>query len=140
MDMGQMRDITADLRQRLSCIRLERGKLHKRLRALEARQRNLEALLVDEENKFRADKQLSLFSEMADPRKTQPSALREFLIDTLSNRQEASLSDLMRQACQQGILESHASARALNMTLINLRRRGCIERLPSGLWRKTEIA
>jgi hypothetical protein len=129
-----MRDIRPDLRQRLSRIARERDKMHQRLRELETRQRNLETLLADEESKFNDEQQLPLFDDTPNRRTTRAGVLREFVAESLSDGRQASLSDLMRLACGRGILEPHASARALNMTLINLYRRGLIERLPSGLW------
>jgi hypothetical protein len=133
-----MRDIRPDLRQRLRCIARERDKMHQRVRELEARQRIIETLLADEEAKSKDEQQLPLFDGLAQHRPSRAGALREFVIETLSDGREASLSDLMRLAFERGILEPRASARTLNMTLINLYRRGCAERLPNGLWRRAK--
>jgi hypothetical protein len=130
-----MRDIRPDLRQRLRCIARERGKMHQRLRELEASQRNIEALLAHEEAKSKDGQQLTLFNNLPEHRVERARALRELIVQTLSDGRETSLSDLMRLAHERGILDPHASARILNMTLINLYRCGCAERLPTGLWR-----
>jgi hypothetical protein len=77
---------------------------------------------------------ISLYND----RQANARLLKGFVIDTLSDGREASLSNLVRLARERGVLKPHASARALNMTLINLQRRGSTERLSNGLWRKVK--
>jgi hypothetical protein len=93
-----MRDIRPDLRQRLHCIARERSKIHQRLRELEASQRNIEALLADEEAKSHDEQQLTLFNNLPEPRVARAGALRDLIVQALSDGREASLSDLMRLA------------------------------------------
>jgi hypothetical protein len=130
-----LRDIRPDLRQRMRRIAGEREKMHKRLRELEISQCNLETLLAEEEKKFHDGPQLSLFDDVPCRRQLRAAKLRTFVLDALSDGRETSLSNLIALARKRGILEPQASARALNMILINLHRGGSTERLANGIWR-----
>jgi hypothetical protein len=69
--------------------------MYQRLRKLEARQRNIETLLADEEAKSKDEQQLTLFGNLADHWLSRAGALREFVVEALSDGRETSISDLM---------------------------------------------
>jgi hypothetical protein len=121
-----MRDIRADLRERLAATVRQRIEL-------EARESRLQELLRDE--------------EVSQPLRIQPAScpgskqptdgprLREFVLGSLKDGHEWSLEALKEHACGIGLTTAGASGRALSITLVNLFRQGLVTRGPAGKWR-----
>jgi hypothetical protein len=127
-----MRDIRADLRERLEVTARERSQLVERLRALEARERCLRALLTEEE--------LPTTGVHAPPPAGEPhgTRLREFVFGSLADGHDWSLEQLKEHARGIGLMTIGATGRSLNITLVNLLREGLVARLPNGRWRRLE--
>jgi hypothetical protein len=123
-----MRDIRADLRERIVATVRQRVEL-------EARERHLRALLRDEEFSQLLPHQPA--SCPASNEATDPPRLREFVLGSLEDGHAWSLDALKEHACGIGLM-SEASGRALNITLVNLFRKGLVTRLPDGKWRLRE--
>ncbi len=117
-----MRDIRADLLERLEATVKQRTEL-------EARERRLRALLRDEE--ISHVHQLPSVSSEA----TSTARLREFVLGSLEDGREWRLEDLKEHAHGLGLTTVGATGRSLNIILVNLRREGLVVRLPSGRWR-----
>jgi hypothetical protein len=128
-----MRDIRSDLLERLQATVRERTELSKRLRALEAQEQRLRALLQDEEI---ARLRPPLLSPLPDP--APGIRLREFVLGSLADGHAWSLDDLKRQARGLGLTTVGASGRALNITLVNLLREDLVMRLANGRWRSRD--
>lgn len=113
-----MRDIRADLRERLKATEKERAHL-------EERERRLRALLADEEEGDR-------------PRNPTPPVddggvrLRELVLGSLKDGHDWTLKE---HAQGVGMTTFGALGRSLNITLVNLLRRGIVTRLRDGRWR-----
>ena len=130
-----MRDIRADLRDRIDATVKQRTEL-------EARERRLRALLRDEEvSQFR---QLQPAFRRGPNEATDGPRLREFVLGSLNDGHDWSLEALKEQACAIGLTTNGASGRALNITLVNLLRERLVMRLPNGKWRlrdqRTQLA
>lgn len=121
-----MRDISADLRERLKATVKQRVEL-------EARERRLRALLRDEEVSQCC--QLQPASCRISNETTDGPRLREFVLGSLKDGHDWSLEALKGQAGGMGLTTSGASGRALNITLVNLLRQGLVMRLQDGKWR-----
>jgi hypothetical protein len=130
-----MRDISADLRDRIDATVKQRTEL-------EARERRLRALLRDEE--------VSQFRQLQAAFRRDPNEaidrprLRDFVLGSLKDGHDWSLKGLKEHACGIGLTTSGASGRALNITLVNLLRQGLVMRLQDGKWRlrdqRTQLA
>lgn len=121
-----MRDIRADLRERLAATARQRIEL-------EAREHRLRALLRDEE--VSQPLKLQPASRPVPKEPTDGPRLREFVLGSLKDGHDWSLEALKEHACGIGLTTSSASGRALNITLVNLLRRGLVTRLQDGKWR-----
>ena len=124
MELG-MRDIRADLRERLETTVRQRTEL-------EARERHLRALLRDEENcnvHQLPPAPCAISSEGASGVR-----LREFVLGSLEDGHDWSLGDLKEHAYGLGLTTLGASGRSLNITLVNLLRAGLVVRLRNGRW------
>ena len=117
-----MRDIRSDLRERLEATVKQRNELNGRVRALEAQEQRLRALLNDEE--FSHVHQLPLASCPPSSEATGGGRLREFVLGSLQDGHDWSLQDLKEQAHGIGLTTVGASGRSLNITLVNLLRGG----------------
>jgi hypothetical protein len=125
-----MRDVRSDLQERLQATVQERMELGKRLRALEAREQRLRALLQDEEIARRRQSQL-----LPLPDAGQGIRLREFVLGSLADGHAWRLDDLKEQARGLGLTTVGATGRSLNITLVNLLREDLVTRLADGRWR-----
>lgn len=133
-----MRDIRSDLRERLEATVKQRNELSGRVRALEAQEQRLRALLNDEE--FSHVHQLPLDSCPPSSETTGGSRLREFVLGSLRDGHDWSLQDLKEHAHGLGLTTVGASGRSLNITLVNLLREGLVIRLRNGRWRYQDQA
>ena len=86
-----MRDIRSDLRERLEATVKQRNELNARVRALEAQEQRLRALLNDEE--FSHVHQLPLASCPLSSEATGGARLREFVLGSLQDGHDWSLQD-----------------------------------------------
>jgi hypothetical protein len=121
-----MRDIRADLRERLAAMARQRVEL-------EVRERRLQALLRDEE--VSQSIQLQPASSLVSNEATDGPRLREFVLGSLEDGHDWSLEALKEHACGIGLTRTGTSGRALNITLVNLLRQGLVMRLQDGKWR-----
>jgi hypothetical protein len=124
-------DIRPHLLERIDAIVRQRAQL-------EAREHRLRALLQDEEVSHRHQRQRAdcpTISEMADG-----ARLREFVLGTLQDGKAWSLGDLKEHAQGVGMTTAGASGRTLNITLVNLIRKGLVTRLQNGRWRLRDQA
>lgn len=128
-----MRDIRSDLRERLEATVKLRHELNGRVRALEAQEQRLRALLNDEE--FLRVHQLQLAPSAPASEATGGARLREFVLGSLEDRHDWSLDDLKEHAHGLGLTTVGASGRSLNIVLVNLLRAGLVTRLQNGRWR-----
>jgi hypothetical protein len=129
-----MRNIRADLLERLNATVAQRNEMTKQLRALEARERCLKALLSDEERPCGPFQQLSpLWLPTGEA--TSGLQLREFILGSLADGHAWSLEALKEHACGIGLTTSGASGRALNITLVNLLRERLVMRVQDRKWR-----
>ena len=128
-----MRDIRSDLRERLEATVKQRNELNGRVRALEAQEQRLRALLNDEE--FSHVHQLPLASCPPSSEATGGGRLREFVLGSLQDGHDWSLQGLKEQAHGIGLTTVGASGRSLNITLVNLLREGLVTRASNGRWR-----
>jgi hypothetical protein len=128
-----MRDIRSDLRERLEATVMQCNELSGRVRALEAQEQRLRALLNDEE--FSHVHQLPLGSCPPSSEATGGGRLREFVLGSLQDGHDWSLQDLKEHAHGLGLTTVGASGRSLNITLVNLLREGLVMRLRNGRWR-----
>jgi hypothetical protein len=121
-----MRDIRADLRERLEATVRQRVEL-------ETRERRLRALLRDEEN---SDiHQLVPDGCGISGEGASGARLRAFVLGSLEDGHDWSLDDLKEHAQGLGLTTAGASGRSLNIVLVNLRREGLVVRLRNGRWR-----
>jgi hypothetical protein len=127
-----MRDIRTDLRERLKMTTKQRTELTERVRALEARERRLRALLAEE-----AFPSMSLHTSHLSS-ESQATSLREFVLGSLADGHDWSLEQLKEHARGTGVLMLGAAGRSLNITLVNLLREGAVTRLQNGRWRRRE--
>lgn len=125
-----MRDIRADLRERLRVAAKERAQLIERVRTLEVRERRLRALLTEEELPTPGTHTPSLAGEHHGRR------LREFVLGSLDDGHDWSLEQLKEHARGIGLMTVGTAGRSLNITLVNLLREGLVARLPNGRWRR----
>jgi len=126
-----VRDLRADLRERLEVMAKEHAEMCERLRALEARQQRLQAVLRDEEG---ANGE-TLIAPHTSGHAASGARLRELVLQSLADGQERELNDLKGIAREKGLTTTGASGRTLNIILVNLHRRGLVTRLPNGKWR-----
>jgi len=124
-----MRDIRADLWERLNVTAKERTQLIERVRTLEAREKRLRALLTEEE--------LASTRHRAGPLPGEPHGvrLREFILGSLEDGHDWSLEQLKEHARGIGLTTVGATGRSLNIVLVNLLRRGLVIRVHNGRWR-----
>jgi hypothetical protein len=132
-----MRDIRSDLRERLEATVKQRSELNGRVRALEAREQRLRALLNDEE--FSHVHQLPPASSPSSDA-TGGARLREFVLGSLQDGHDWSLQNLKEHAYGMGLTTLGASGRSLNITLVNLLREGLVTRARNGRWRLRDQA
>ena len=132
-----MRDIRADLLERLNATVEQRNEVTKQLRALEARERCLRALLSDEERPCGPFQQLSPLW-LPSGEASDGAQLREFVLGSLADGHDWSLEQLKQHAHGLGLTTTGASGRVLNIALVNLLRQGSVVRLPSGRWRRRD--
>jgi len=129
-----MRNIRADLLERLNATIEQRVEVTKQLRVLETRERCLRALLSDEERRATHVQQLSPLW-LPSGEASDCAQLREFVLGSLADGHDWSLEQLKQHACGLGLTSNGASGRVLNIVLVNLLRQGLVVRLPSGRWR-----
>jgi hypothetical protein len=127
-----MRDIRADLRERLELTVKQRTQLMERVRALETRERRLRALLTEEDLPSTSLHTPSFAGEPHGRR------LREFVLGSLDDGHDWALEQLKEHARGIGLMTIGAAGRSLNITLVNLLREGLVARLPNGRWRIRE--
>jgi hypothetical protein len=133
-----MRDIRSDLRERLEATVQQRNELNAKIRALEAQEQRLRALLSDEE--FMHVHERSLASCLPSSEVTGGARLREFVLGSMRDGQEWSLQSLKEHAHGIGLTTVGASGRSLNITLVNLLREGFVTRARDGRWRLRDEA
>ena len=129
-----MRNIQADLLERLNATVAQRREVSQQLRVLEARERCLRALLSDEERRATRAHQLSPLW-LPSGEASDGAQLREFVLGSLADGHDWSLEQLKQHACGLGLTTTGASGRVLNIALVNLLRQGSVVRLPNGRWR-----
>jgi hypothetical protein len=129
-----MRNIRADLVERLNATVEQRREVSKQLRVLEAREQCLRALLSDEERRATHVQQFSALW-LPSAGASDGAKLREFVLGSLADGHDWSLEQLKQHACGLGLTPTGASGRVLNIALVNLLRKGSVIRLPSGRWR-----
>jgi hypothetical protein len=128
-----MRNIEADLLERLNATVTQRREVGQQLRILEVRERCLRALLSDEGRRAMHVQHLSpLWLQSGEA--TNGAQLREFVLGSLADRHDWSLEQLKQHACGRGLTTTGASGRVLNIALVNLLRQGLVVRLPNGRW------
>jgi hypothetical protein len=125
-----MRDIRSDLQERLEATMQQRNELIARVRALEAQEQRLRALLSDEEFAQFQPPSCPVSSEA-----TNGARFREFVLGSLKDGHDWSLQDLKEHAHGLGLTTVGASGRSLNITLVNLLREGLVMRSRDGSWR-----
>jgi hypothetical protein len=135
---AKYRDIRSDLRERLEATVQQRHELNARVRALEAQEQRLRALLNDEE--YSQLHQLPQSSCPLSSELTSGGRLREFVLGSLKDGHDWSLQDLKEHARGLGLATIGASGRSLNITLVNLLREGLVMRLRNGRWRYQDQA
>jgi hypothetical protein len=121
-----MRDIRADLRERLAATTRQRVEL-------EARERCLRVLLRDEE--VSQVRELQQAPSPVSNEVTDGPRLRKFVLGSLEDGHDWSLEALKEHASGLVLTTAGASGRALNITLVNLLRQGLVMRLQDGKWR-----
>jgi hypothetical protein len=129
-----MRNIQADLLERLNGTVAQRREVSQQLRVLEARERCLRALLSDEERQATRASQLSPLWLLSGEASDGPQ-LREFVLGSLADGHDWSLEQLKQHAGGLGLVTNAATGRVLNIALVNLLRQGSVVRLPNGRWR-----
>jgi hypothetical protein len=128
-----VRDIRADLQERLAATVKQRSDLIQQAQALEQRERLLRALLRDEEI---AGARLHPSSASLAAGETSGGAfLREFILGSLADGHSWSLDALKERAQAMGLPTLGTAGRSLNITLVNLLRQGLVTRLQDGKWR-----
>jgi hypothetical protein len=130
-----MRDIRSDLQERLEATMHQRNELIARVRALEAQEQRLRALLSDEEFAQFQPPSCSPSSEA-----TNGARIKELVLGSLQDGYDWSLQDLKEHAHGLGLTTVGASGRSLNITLVNLLREGLVMRLRDGRWRYQDQA
>jgi hypothetical protein len=133
-----MRDIRSDLRERLEATVQQRNELNAKVRALEAQEQRLRALLNDEE--FSHVHERSLACCLPSSEVTGGARLRAFVLGSMRDGHEWSLQSLKEQAHGIGLTTIGASGRSLNITLVNLLREGLVTRTRDGRWRLRDQA
>ena len=128
-----MRDIRADLRERLAATAKERSDLLQQVRALEERERRLRALLREEEIAGVSLREGS--AALASGDASGGAFLREFILGSLADGHSWSLEALKEHAHAMGLPTLGTAGRSLNITLVNLLRQGFVTRLQDGKWR-----
>ena len=108
--MVLVRDLRADLRERLDAVAKERAELGERLRALEAREQRLRAFLRDEES-ARTEASISPYTSQY---AASGARLRDFVLRSLADGLERDLNDLKDDAREKGLTTAGASGRSLN--------------------------
>ena len=131
-----MRDITKDLRQRVSEIDIEIGKTQSFLEDLTNRKKNLKALLDAEENRWR-NQRPTLFPELpsslSDESKRLPP-LSQFLLDSLKDGGKT--IEALKKAVKENSVPITAKkpGRGISVALIRLSLKGLTEK-KDNIWR-----
>jgi hypothetical protein len=132
-----VRDIRADLRERLATTLKQRSDLVQQVQALEERERRLRALLRDEEI---AGVKLHQSSATLMPSDVSSGAfLKEFILGSLADGHSWSLEALKEHAHAVGLATVGTAGRSLNITLVNLLRQGLVTRHQDGKWQSTQL-
>jgi hypothetical protein len=132
-----VRDIRADLRERLAATVKQRSDLVQQVQALEQRERRLRALLRDEEI---AGAGLHQSSATLAPAETSSGAfIREFILGSLADGHSWTLEALKEHAHAMGLATVGTAGRSLNITLVNLLRQGLVTRHQDGKWQSTQL-
>jgi hypothetical protein len=129
-----MRDLRADLRERLKAIADEHAALCARLRWLEGREQRLRAFLRDEEVTDAHGTRQAPVSLGASRDIASGLRLREFVLKSLADGHEWALEALKEHALGIGLTTVGVAGRSLNIVLVNLHRQGLVTRVPSGKW------
>lgn len=132
-----LRNITADLRDRLAAVEAQRKRL-------DSEERALRELLAAEEARWRDRSQPTLFT-MHDPNKktdvrrrhtTEPSANTSFLNHLLADGEVWHIEDIAHRAVDAGLeFGSKSPGRVLHFVLVGMKQRGLVEQVGSGSWR-----
>lgn len=133
-----MRDIRADLKERLENIEAERIKLKKQLESLDCRETAIRDLLADEIARMGND-QPQLFTrprlahEHEGESENGASPVSKFILETLAEGRPRFLTELKNLAERKGLLaDSPSPGRSLNFALVGLQRHGYVDRLATG--------
>jgi hypothetical protein len=138
-----MNDIRPDLRERIEDIDKLRTKLQRRLVELQEQEERLSALLKLEEERWEAE-QAILSGFVSEPDDGQghgkyDSPLAQFVLATLREQGECSLSDLKFLARKNGISFGRKNpGRALHFLLVGMAQNGIVQRTSLRNWRLKE--
>jgi hypothetical protein len=128
-----VRDITEDLRQRLSKIRIERGVLQSRLQWLDKVEASLADALEYERAGVDAGQAFLSFGVQPEEERT---PIAQFLREALSDLRPRSLDDLKRAAEERGVaFGDKTPGRSLHFALVGMQQGGIVQRTEDGNWR-----
>ena len=133
-----MRDIRADIKERLESVATKRERLQDALVNLDEQERMLQTLLTAENARFHS-REPSLFGHITGAKPVETS-ISAFLIEAMSDGNNWPLERLKQLALEQGILspDDGAIGRSLHGALIGLKRRDLAEIVESGVWKLKE--
>jgi hypothetical protein len=131
-----VRDIRADLRERLAATVKQQSNLLQQVQALEQRERRLRDLLRDEE--IAGVKLHQSSATLAPGEIASGPFLREFVLGSLADGHNWSLEALKEHARAMGLATVATAGRSLNITLVNLLRQGLVTRDQDGKWQSTQ--
>jgi hypothetical protein len=131
---ANMRDIRADLRERLRNIEEDSELLKAKLKNLDERRAKILALFEDEEQRW-SNLEPSLFDASRRDDKESVS-LSDIILTALSHGRAWSTDEFKKVAIvNHWPVDRNAPGRSLNMALVGLQRRGQVEKLETGEWR-----
>ena len=127
-----MRDIRADIKERLESVATKRERLQQALVDLDDEERTLQTLLTAENARFHS-REPSLFGPITGVE----SSITQFLLDAMSDGKAWSLERLKDLAGDRGIFTAAnvSLGRVLHMALVGLKRRGIVEQVDDGVWK-----
>ena len=134
-----MRDIRADIKERLDAVASSRERLAEQLRELEVDEAALRSFLEAENARWH-NKEPELFrvGKRLEPRPLDEtvSPVTKFLLDTLGDGTPWSLTRLKDHASNKGVVFGGDSpGRVLHGGLLGLKKRGVVAMIESGIWR-----
>lgn len=135
-----MRDIRADLKERLAAIELEAADLRKKLDALGVRKQSLQLLLEQENDRWRDDsRQVVMFANKPPTGQSPHAQFSNFLRGTLADKNNWSLEELKMLAIDRGLdFEGKHPGRVLHFALLGMAQNGIVQNVERGVWKLKE--